>query len=199
MPTSLTLSFFLSFSPTSRNIQLQGDISKYSEMRLFLKIRRPRESGAVILFFTVSTITLDLYWPYQMPSKEREKRDEIDIVRETEHGRLADHSRNSDGNSALNWQSLYEIGDPVLLGPPVNRMLSVALLRSFEHWISFDLYFFFFSPFSLSLDNFAREIRVVISFSLNRLLSLSHEPAFLRFRETFPFSFRHYKICLRSA
>lgn len=58
-------------------------------MRLFLKIRRPRESGAVILFFTVATITLDLYWPYQMPSKEREKRDEIDIVRETEHGRVS--------------------------------------------------------------------------------------------------------------
>lgn len=102
-------------------------------MRLFLKIRRSRESGAVILFFTVATITLDLYWPYQMPSKEKEKRDEIDIVRETEHGRLApDHSRNSDGNSALNWQSLYEIGDPVLLGPPANRMLSVALLRTLD-------------------------------------------------------------------
>lgn len=77
------LSFYLSFSSASQNIQLQDDISN-SEMRSFLKIHRPR-SGCCYLIFLLSPPPRSIYiGRIRCRIKRRGK---IDIVRETEHRR----------------------------------------------------------------------------------------------------------------
>lgn len=134
-------------------------------MRLFLGSSSTDQ--AIILFFTVATVLSDLCRLYQMPDREKgpdrycsgSGASTMPIVCET-----ATRIR-----SSLNWESLYEIGDLVSLGPPANRMLSPSFRpSSLPSGLGINSDSFFFSYTS---DDLACDSRAIISLPRIRLSS----------------------------